>query len=124
MRYYNKDLLFDKQLEECLLAFENQKLTDYESNLYEEAFDLLEQIQQKVVISLNGSTFAKWGCLVEYLAKKSFVEVNLDELLEEVDTLLMTLWNEMAETIDIGISEFFYGSVTIFYFVFVVNNRR
>ncbi|MCI7385545.1 MAG: hypothetical protein MSH64_02610 [Bacteroides uniformis] len=107
MRYYNKDLLFDKQLEECLLAFENQKLTDYESNLYEEAFDLLEQIQQKVVISLNGSTFAKWGCLVEYLAKKSFVEVNLDELLEEVDTLLMTLWNEMAETIDIGISEFF-----------------
>ena len=40
-------MLFDKQLEECLLAFENQKLTDYESNLYEEAFDLLENVKDK-----------------------------------------------------------------------------
>lgn len=107
MRYYNMELSFDEQLKRCLFAFENLGLSDYDGNLYEKAFDLLEQIQQKVVISLNGSTLAKWGCLVEYLAKKSFVEVNVDELLEEVDTFLIALWSEIAKTLDVGISELF-----------------
>lgn len=60
-----------------------------------ENFNLLEQIQQKVFTEQNGIRLAKWGCLIECLAQKSLIEMDVDEQLTDVDEFLIALWQEM-----------------------------
>lgn len=43
----------------------------------------------------NGIRLAKWGCLIECLAQKSLIEMDVDEQLTDVDEFLIALWQEM-----------------------------
>ena len=45
---------------------------------------MLEQIQQKVFTEQNGIRLAKWGCLIECLAQKSLIEMDVDEQLTQL----------------------------------------
>lgn len=106
MRYQNMDLSFDKQLVECLSGFQNSNQAENKEQVEEKAFQLLEQIQQEVAVSPHEIRLAKWGCLVAYLVRHSFVEAEVDELLAETDERLISLWQEM-EVSYVDISQVF-----------------
>lgn len=95
MQYQNMDLSFDAQLLACLSGFQNAGQTKEREQEEENAFDLLEQIQQEVAAAPSEISLAKWGCLVECLVQNSFVDAELDDLLAETDELLISLWHEL-----------------------------
>ncbi|WP_321335326.1 hypothetical protein [uncultured Bacteroides sp.] len=117
MQYHNMDLPLDERLKVCLSDFQNSRLAD-NPLLEEKAFALLEQIQQEVAVAPNGISLAKWGCLVECLAQNFFLEGELDELLEETDDFLITLWRGGLNEANVGISQLFLWMGDYFLFRF------
>ena len=95
IQYPDLDLLLDKQFTLCLSGFLSDTYVGGKKQMEGENFNLLEQIQQKVFTEQNGIRLAKWGCLIECLAQKSLIEMDVDEQLTDVDEFLIALWQEM-----------------------------
>ena len=95
IQYPDLDLLLDKQFTLCLSGFLSDTYVGGKKQMEGQNFNLLEQIQQKVFTDQNGIRLAKWGCLIECLAQKSLIEMDVDEQLTDVDEFLIALWQEM-----------------------------
>ena len=78
----------------CLsLFFASRYVADGEA-MEEQAFALLEQIQEQVAASPHPLQVARWGALLQVLLRQGLVEGDGDELLEEADTCLRLWWEE------------------------------
>ena len=67
----------------CLSLFRASRYVEGGEAMEEQAFALLEQIQEQVATSPHPLQVARWGALLQVLLRQGLVEGDGDELLEE-----------------------------------------
>lgn len=80
----------------CLSLFRASRYVEGGEAMEEQAFALLEQIQEQVAASPHPLQVARWGCLLQALLRQGLVEGDDDELLEEADACLC-LWRKQKQ---------------------------
>lgn len=87
----------DVLLCQALLQYRQYRLYDAHE-CEEKAYRILKETRVLIKNEQNGVDVAKWGCVVECLAQKYYIESNTDEVLKDIDIALITFWKKVEKT--------------------------
>lgn len=87
----------DELLCQSLLLYRQHWL--YEAHECEEkAYRIMEETRLLIASTQNGVEMAKWGCVVECLAQKFYIDSDTDAVLGDIDTALVKFWKKVDKT--------------------------
>ena len=86
----------DELLCQSLLLFRQYRFYDA-PECGEKAFRILEEAHVWMGRTQECVDMAKWGCVIECLAQKYYIEDDTDAILEEIDAALVAHWEEDRE---------------------------
>lgn len=85
---------FDELLCQSLLLFRQYHFYNGCLECEVEASRALEAAHHLMVEAQNGIYMAKWGCALECLAQKYYINDNTDKMLSGIDVVLMDFWKK------------------------------
>ena len=110
----------DELLCQSLLLFRQYRFYDA-PECGEKAFRILEEAHVWMGRTQECVDMAKWGCVIECLAQKYYIEDDTDAILEEIDAALVAHWKRMRKSMQKS-PPFIYGWGTISCYVSETGN--
>ena len=86
----------DELLCQSLLLFRQYRFYDA-PECGEKAFRILEEAHVWMGRTQECVDMAKWGCVIECLAQKYYIEDDTDAILEEIDAALVAHWKRIEK---------------------------
>ena len=99
----------DELLCQSLLLFRQYRFYDA-PECGEKAFRILEEAHVWMGRTQECVDMAKWGCVIECLAQKYYIEDDTDAILEEIDAALVAHWKRI-EKIHAEVTTVYLGTV-------------
>ena len=87
----------DELLCQSLLLFRQYRFYDA-PECGEKAFRILEEAHVWMGRTQECVDMAKWGCVIECLAQKYYIEDDTDAILEEIDAALVAHWKRIEKS--------------------------
>lgn len=110
----------DELLCQALLQYRQYRLYDAHE-CEEKAYQILKETRLLLLNTQNGIDMAKWGCVIECLAQKYYIESNTDEVLKDIDTALLAYWKKVEKTSAGAFSTYLWLG---YYFLLRFRNRH
>lgn len=85
---------FDELLCQSLLLFRQSRFYDRCQESEIEAYQLLEKAESIMSRTKGYVEMAKWGCALECLSQKYYIDSDTDRFLEAVDVTLISFWKK------------------------------
>lgn len=92
------DCSFDELLCQSLSLFRQNRMYGDGFECEEKASLMLREARCLVSESKDYVCMAKWGCVVECLAQKFYINNETDAVLEDIDISLISFWKEVEHT--------------------------
>lgn len=97
---------FDELLCQSLLLFRQDRMYGDVPECREKASLMLGEARHLINESMDTICIAKWGCVIETLAQKYYINNETDAVLEGMDVFLISQWKK-AEHSDIEVFSFY-----------------
>lgn len=89
---------FDELLCQSLLLFRQNRIYGDGPECEEKASLMLKEARHLINESKNPTCMAKWGCVIECLAQKFYINNETDAVLEDIDISLISFWKKVERT--------------------------
>lgn len=96
----------DELLCQSLQLFRQDRMYGDGQGCRENASSMLEEARHYIKESMDNICIAKWGCVVECLAQKYYINNETDTVLRDMDVFLISQWKK-AEHSDIEVFSFY-----------------
>lgn len=87
----------DELLCQSLLQYRQFRLYDARE-CEDAAYRILKETRMQIDKTQNGIDTAKWGCVIECLAHKYYIDSNTDDVLRDIDAVLVGYWKKVGKT--------------------------
>lgn len=95
----------DELLCQSLQLFRQDRMYGDGQGCRENASSMLEEARHYIKESMDNICIAKWGCVVECLAQKYYINNETDVVLGDMDVIFISLWRKMERS-DIAVFSF------------------